>query len=355
MPRVLFILKRREDYNSQKHSKIGLTTGLYNSASFVCNMLNELGVESKTAVVIDNNCIDREVTNYRPNIVIIEAVWVVPDKFHILQKLHPNVTWIVRIHSEMPFMANEGMAIRWFGDYSGYKNIILAPNAPRMVRELRQFLIVKNDWSLATAQSKVIYLPNYYPQTYLQAKKINYDKEYLDIGCFGAIRPLKNHLLQAIAAVEFSESIGKKLAFHINAGRIEMKGEPVLHNLRGLFEHIYDKGHKLITHQWAEREQFLTICNSMDIGLQVSMSETFNIVAADFISQGVPIVSSSELPWTVSLFNASPVDSISIKNAINKTYHNPRLNTVTNRYFLRRYTEKTKKVWEDYFKRGIYV
>ena len=111
MAKVLFILKRREDYNSVIHSHVGLSTGLYNSASFMNDMLNENGVQSKLVVVPDNNSIDREVTLYRPSHVIIEALWVVPQKFAILQKLHPEVKWIIRLHSEMPFMAGEGNAM----------------------------------------------------------------------------------------------------------------------------------------------------------------------------------------------------------------------------------------------------
>jgi hypothetical protein len=40
-PKVLFILKRRHDYNSEKHINVNLSTGLYNSASFMNDMLNE--------------------------------------------------------------------------------------------------------------------------------------------------------------------------------------------------------------------------------------------------------------------------------------------------------------------------
>jgi len=354
MARVLFILKRREDFNPEKHTKIGLITGLYNSASFMSDLLNDFKIESKLVVVTDNNCIDREITLYRPTHVIIEALWVVPDKFYILQKIHPTVKWIIRIHSELPFMANEGMAFRWFGDYINYKNIILAPNAPRMYREMLVFLRSKTGWDFKELNRKLVYLPNYYPQKYVKTSKINYDKEYIDISCFGAVRPLKNHLTQVIAAIDFCESINKKLAFHINTGRVEMKGEPVLNNVRGVFEHVYDRGHKLITHEWMPRDEFLNLCYQMDLGLQVSFSETFNIVGADHIVQGVPIVGSSEIPWSFSLFNANPVDSISIREAIEKTYNNPRLNVMTNRYFLSKYCKKTRKIWENYFTREIY-
>lgn len=349
MTKVLFILKRREDFNAKTHNKIGLTTGLYNSASYVCDMLNDVGVESKMVVVTDNNDIDREVTQYKPTHVIIEAVWVIPSKFYVLQKLHPEVTWIIRIHSEMPFMANEGMSMGWFGDYSEYKNVIIACNSPWMLRELRTFLGIKNRWLNKKAEEKVIYLPNAYPFE-MQAPKTIPDDEELNIGCFGAIRPLKNHLLQLTSAIEFGEKVGKRVAFHINAGRIEMKGEPVLHNLRGVMEHLHYRGHRLVTHQWTTRDEFLNVCSQMDIGMQVSLSETFNIVAADLVSQGVPVVTSSEVPWSCSWFNADPVDSEDIVKCLFRTHDRPWWNVKINQYNLNKYSKSTRKVWAKYFK-----
>ena len=139
MSKVLFILKRREDFNPLKHTKIGLSTGLYNSASFVNKMLNESGIQSELEVVIDNNCIDREVHKHRPTHVIIEALWVVPSKFAVLCKLHPNVKWIISLHSEMPFLAGEGMALDWVGDYGAFPNLIIGVNAPRALDEVKLF------------------------------------------------------------------------------------------------------------------------------------------------------------------------------------------------------------------------
>jgi hypothetical protein len=348
MAKVLFILKRREDYNAVLHSHAGLSTGLYNSASFVDKMLVELGIESKLVVVRDNNDIDREVTNYKPTHVIIEALWVVPTKFEILQRLHPKVKWIIRLHSETPFMAGEGMAMDWLGDYSRFRNIIIACNAPRFLREVRLYLSHLNGWDSAETKKKVIYLPNHYPQKYLY-KKFNRDKEFIDIGCFGAVRPLKNHMVQIFAAVDFAERIGKRLRFHVNAGRIEMQGQPVLNNMRGFFEQIHGLGHEMINHQWCPREDFLKICATMDIGLQVSFSETFNIVGADIISQGVPLVGSNEIPWSVKLFNADPTNSRSISNKLLLAYKIPQINVGIHQFKLSSYTNETSVVWFDYF------
>ena len=348
MSKILFILRRREDYNATVHSNVGLSTGLYNSANFMNLMLQDAGINSVLAVAIDNNCIDRLVTQHKPSHVIIEALWVVPSKFAVLQKLHPDVTWIVRLHSEMPFMAGEGMAMDWLGDYSKCRNVVIGVNAPRMLRETRLYLQHLNNWDDSTASKKVIYLPNFYPQEY-KTKTLDKNKEFIDIGCFGAVRLLKNHLLQAFGAIEFADSIGKKLRFHINAGRIEMQGGPVVHNLRGLFQQIHARGHAMVNHQWTPREQFLELCADMDICLQSSFSETFNIVGADVISQGVPLVGSREIPWQV-LGTSDPTNSVDICKQLKFAYDWPQLNVRLNQFGLKTYTNKTRKIWAKYFK-----
>ena len=350
MSRVLFILKRREDYHAIMHQAIGLSTGLYNSAKFVHEMLRDQGIESTLEVAIDNNCIDRLVTKHRPTHVIIEALWVVPTKFAELQKLHPSITWIVRLHSEMPFMAGEGTAMDWIGDYSGFKNVVIGINAPRMCREIRSYLQTRNNWSKEELHKNVVYLPNFYPETY-KTKKFDRDKDHIDIACFGAIRPLKNQLLQAFAALEFAKRINKKLRFHVNAGRIEMNGGPIIHNLKGLFQQLAGTGHEMINHQWCPREDFLSLCAEMDIGLQVSFSETFNIVGADLISQGVPLVGTAEeIPWAIDFFCANPTSSEDIVKKLIRTYLHPRVNTVMHQWSLKHYTSNVGKIWRNYFK-----
>jgi len=347
--KVLFILKRREDYNAILHSNVGLSTGLYNSASFMNNMLVKQGIDSKLVVVTDNNCIDREVNTHKPTHVIIEALWVVPEKFSVLQKLHPNVKWIIRVHSEMPFMAGEGMAMNWLGEYSNFDNVIIAMNAPRMLREVKMYLTHKKKWNEHTADERVIYLPNYYPQDYKGFKRYNKNSDVINVACFGAIRPLKNHLVQAIAAIDFANQIGKKLRFHINAGRIEMQGQAAQHNLFGLFEQIVDGPHRLVNHQWRPREEFLTLCAEMDIGMQCNFSETFNIVSADLLSQGVPLVGSKEIPWAIDGCCADPTDSADIVKKLISAYNWGWMNVKGNQLALTHYTNNTARIWNKYF------
>lgn len=350
MSRVLFILKRRNDYNAVVHSHIGMSTGLYNSAKFMNDMLLEQNIESHLEVVADYNKIDRQVWLYNPTHVILEAIWVVPQKITELQRLHPKVTWVIRVHSEMPFLAGEGNALDWIMDYSCCKNVVMAINAPRMLNEMKILLQHKNAWTDEETNRRVIYLPNYYPQEY-KKKKLDTKKDIIDISCFGAIRPLKNHLLQAVAAIGFANEIGKKLRFHINAGRIEMNGNAVIKNLRSTFQHIHGLGHEMVNHQWRPRDEFLKLCAEMDIGLQCNLSETFNIVGADLISQGIPLIGNAdEIPWAVHFFSADPNNAMDIKEKLHIAYKYPQINVKTQQWSLTSYTNKTAKIWFKYFK-----
>lgn len=338
--KILFILKRRE----KEPENPEISTGLYNSANFVHEMLVKNGINSKIVVVVDNNSIDREVTLFRPDIVIIEAVWVVPEKFDILQKLHPKVKWVIRVHSNLPFMSCEGNAMDWILDYVQQPNVRVSPNSPKMLYDIQAVTIGK----YGALNKDIVYLPNYYPLLMKPPKTIDYDKPWIDVSCFGAIRPLKNQLLQLVSAVDFVQRVGcKRLKFHVNAGRIETSGMPVDRNLRGLAQHLDPKKYELIFHKWASHEKFTALAEGMDIAMQVSFSETFNIVGADQVVNGVAFLGCDDIPW----YSQGPVctnDVKSISDNLAEIYENPVRNTKINQYDLTKYSESSEKIWLDF-------
>lgn len=349
-PRVLFILKRREDYNTSiKNFTYGpVATGMFNSATFVSDMLNKEGIMSKAITVIDNNCIDREVAIHRPTHVFIEGFWVVPEKFDVLKKLHPRVRWFVRCHSEMPFLAQEGIAIGWAFDYLK-RGIGVAGNSPRIAREIDSIA----RWTGAPEDVRdalTPMLPNYYPVSKLKLRPNEYKglrDDTFDIGCFGAIRPMKNHLVQAIAAIDFAKAKGRKLRFHINAGRVEMYGANPLKNLVSLFSNL-GPDFQLVQHSWTSHEGFLKLIASMDICMQVSFTETFNIVSADAVNVGVPIVVSKEVSWAHPLF-ADPTSSENIVEVMNEVWEDRREFVECNRDALRAFSDKSEHAWVKFF------
>lgn len=316
-PRVLFILKQRMlQYGEQRAPYTTcISSGLLNSATFVHDMLLAQGYESKLVQVVDNNDIDREVTSFAPDVVIIEAYWVVPDKFEVLQQLHPDVTWIVRCHSELPFIQNEGMAIEWTLKYLQYENVLVAFNSLQTLDDFLRVVPEPNAGGL-------IYLPNYYPAPsrpdwFDRFFFPNHDIGYLDVGCFGAMRPQKNHLPQAFAAISYADQHNRQLRFHVNNARIEGRGDAALKNLRALFAGTNGR-HQLIEHGWLSHSEFFTLMQSMDLSMQVSFTESFNIVSADAVAAGVPVVVSDQIDWVHPKFYADPTDVTSIVRAMTR-------------------------------------
>lgn len=327
--RILFIAKRQHTYGHYGYA----SSGLNHSAQFVVDMLVHAGLEAKLVEVVDNNSIDKEVFDYKPNIVVIEALWAVPDKFKVLARLHPHVKWIVRGHSELPFLANEGVAIDWLFDYLWHPNVYIAFNAPGIAEDFKSLVA-------SIHRHKVLYLPNYYPLKWHREKN---HSEHLNIGSFGAVRPMKNQLVQAVAAVRYADSIGKKLKFHINGTRCEQGGQQILKNLRGLFRNTR---HTLVEHDWLKRQGFLHLAAKMDFALAVSMSETFCITAADAVSVGVPLICSAEIPWAAqnSIVPTTNVDAI-VKKLHELGPFKRWILTLANKFNLCKYSRESRKIW----------
>ena len=350
--RILFICKKRSTY--------GVSYGLLNSCKFLCNALEEMGNEAAVVEVIDNNCIDREVYLYNPTHVFIEALWVVPSKFEELIPRYPKVKWFVRLHSNVPFIAHEGMAIDWIVKYFAlgvkFPQFKVAPNAELMCNDLE-----------AVYGIRTVYAPNIYqpfpPEDDGKGKDKDKDKDKdedkdkfgalhdpdrdrhtIDIGCFGAIRPLKNQLIQAMAAVTFANKIKRQLTFHINSTRVEQHGMPILHNIEALFA---TTRHKLQVHEWMPWSEFIKVVRGMDLGLQVSFSETFDIVAADFVFADVPIVGSKEIPWMSHLFQANCTNMDDIVRHLEFAWTGKKFGLHSaNRVGLRNRNDDARKAWK---------
>jgi hypothetical protein len=200
----------------------------------------------------------------------------------------------------MPFIAHEGMSMEWILDYPTFPNVNVACNSLKMQKDVQNMLQASGN------RKTVFYLPNYYPpEFYPRQPRINRGPK-LRVGCFGAIRPLKNQLIQAVAAIQYADLLGKDLRFHINATRLEGGGEPILKNLRALFD---ETPGTLVEHPWMNRENFIAMTRRMDIGMQVALTETFNIITADAVMNDVPVVVSPEISWVHPEFQADPTSS----------------------------------------------
>jgi hypothetical protein len=337
MKRVLFILKQRTEYGTYSYNG-GFSSGLLNSAQFAAAMLARNGFATKVVEVVDNNSIDREVTRFKPDIAIVEALWVVPSKFAVLERLHPTVQWIVRVHSEAAFLAQESIAISWIIDYITFDRVRVAMNSQEGLDEMIAVFVAKG-----LDLGKLLYLPTFYPNPFT-GPRIPHRKfkgPRINVACMGAIRPLKNNLLQAMAAIQFAETNCLDLRFHINSSRVESGGNPVYANLIDLF---IGTPFNLVLHDWMPHAEFLRFMATMDLSMQVSFSETFSIIAADSVAVGTPLVGSEAIPW---ITKESQADLISI-DAIGSTMHrvlNNTHNAKANLHNLRDASDDAEAAW----------
>jgi len=299
-------------------------------------------IHCKVVTVDDNNDIDRVVSEYKPTHVIIEALWVVPSKFEVLCALHPKVQWIVRLHSKGPFLSTEGIATEWVEEYIeladvGGLKINVALNNEQFCEDLSKVY----DWDF-------LYLPNIYAPHHSFPPRNHKESSFeINIGCFGASRPHKNQFEQAIAAIIFANSIGKTLRFHMNSSELENNGNSILKNIQNLFN---SSNHELILHKWMPHEKFVHLVRTMDIGMQVSFSESFCIVAADFAANNVPIIVSPDVTWMPKMFQADTTNTKDIVSTL-KFAHTTRNIPIVNdcsRHHLEQYNRRSTKTWLEF-------
>jgi hypothetical protein len=336
--KVLFICKRRLSY--------GNSYGLINSATFVAEYLKTVGYNAKVEIATDANDIDKLVTEFDPKFVFLEAIWVTPEKMDEILSLkrHKDRQWIVRLHSRPTFIANEGIAFPWLLGYRNLdkKNLIIAPNHAEFAYDLKHSFFLRS-----------AYLPNiYFPPYYSDVLDYNRKKRYLvKIGCFGSMRPMKNHLAQAMAAVKYAQENNLHLEFHMNASRCEQQGDQVVKNVRAFFAGLSDN-YNLVEHDWLSHHDFVQLVNTLDIGMQVSLSETFNIVAADFVYNDITFVGSNQISWLPSRFQV--IDTNSTEEMVQVLNYSTsmmgRWMKKSAKKGLAAYTENAKDIWLDFLK-----
>jgi len=337
MIKILILLKESSNYGDYGSiTKIKTKTGLYNSARLVANSLNKVdGLEAELMTCIDGNDIDNKLTKFKPKICIIEAIWVSPSKLIELNKRHPKVKFVIRVHSKIPFLAMEGSAIGTIKDYVKIPNVEVSFNNHATSKDLKIIGIPNT------------YLPNIYEEIFDFCSKNKNEKTernrigIYNIGCFGAIRPLKNQLNQAVASIMFAEENGVTVNFYVNSARTEQGGESVLKNLRSLFK---DTRHSLVEVGWLDRDDFLELLSTMDVSMQVSLTESFNIVSADSVFVGVPVVISNEIDWLRNGI-ADPNDCGSMAKQIRTALNYKNLFITQNLIALKRYNAKSKEEW----------
>jgi len=222
---------------------------------------------------------------------LIEAPFIGVEQMIGLLRDFPKVHFISRCHSNIGFLQVEAGAIGLIRQYILMQDSEL--NFEFSANSLQFTEFIEN-----TYNTRCTYLPNLYD---LKRKHIKFperhSKQLVRIASFGATRLMKNHSTAAAAAMVLAHRENLDLEFFINVSR-EEHGKGVLQALRNMFANV--RWAKLVEVPWEAWAEFRRTVSCMDLAYQLSMSETFNLISADAVAEGVPVVGSEAIEWLPS-------------------------------------------------------
>jgi glycosyltransferase involved in cell wall biosynthesis len=226
----------------------------------------------------------------RPEIthVIIEAPWIPTAKMEAIAWRFPRVRFVLRCHSQIGFLQVEAGAVKLFLEAAklqdGSLNFTVSGNSGRFC-----------DFVEKTYHYDCLLLPNLYDTDRKNRRPPGFrNTNKVRIGSFGAIRLLKNHATAAAAALIIARKKRLDLEFHLSVNR-EEHGKGVLQMIRNMFTGL--NWATLVEVPWKPWPDFRNYIGTMDLCMQLSHTETFNIVSADAASEGVPSVVSEAIDW----------------------------------------------------------
>jgi hypothetical protein len=269
---------------------------------------------------------------------IIEALWIGTTALASLLREFPRVHFLVRAHSEVGFLQVEPGAISLLREQmllaEQELNLTVAANSRRLTEFLR-----------STYDAHVLYLPNVYDLERVQRRRDErHDHRLLRIGAFGALRWLKNHTTAAAAALAMARERGCDLELWMSVDR-EEHGRTVLQSVRNLFAGL--PWARLHEAPWAPWAAFRRTVGAMDLTMQPSFTETFNIVTADSVAEGVPAVVSHAVEWVPAAWKTNPDDIHEMARVGSALLSHPG-SAEEGLRALERYTENAITLWKSY-------
>jgi hypothetical protein len=277
------------------------------------------------------------------HVLISAPSWINAQELQALSIEWPDVEFVQQNHSGAAFLGIDAAAvknIRASLDLSlSCHNVRVASNCARVATSLSR-----------TFGAEVLFVPNLYDVSafmnpYPMHREIG---GTLRIGSFGASRPYKNQFVAATAAVEMARQLGLNLELYVNSGRGEGNGS-MIRAREELFDGL--RGCKLIEVPWEPWPRFRKTCGSMHLLLQPSFSETFNVVTADGIAEGVASVTSAAIEWSPRYWQAETDDPNSLVQ-VGLSLLNNKYAVEDGRAALTKYVQDGIREWERWLLRS---
>jgi hypothetical protein len=281
-------------------SHIGLGVSAINTAK----VLRREGVHAEVWPIVNADDLRKRLGLSEVKQVIISAPWIPSLELQALSADYPNVQFAVNCHSNVGFLQADSNGVRLVRETMelelGTHNVHLAGNSRRFCA-----------WIHAAFGAPCAYLPNlYWIESDLAWQRSPFAHSTLRIGLFGATRPLKNLLSAAGAALEISRSLRVGLELWLSTGRAEGSHNNIIAAMQEMFRGLPQV--ELVMNGWQPWPKFRRVVGHMHLLLQPSYTESFNVVTADGVAEGVPSVVSNAIDWAPAHWKADVDDVIDI-------------------------------------------
>ena len=249
----------------------------------------------------------------RPTHVILAAPWMATSDVASLAAQFKEVVFVVVSHSSVGFLAADPHAIKLLRETADLQlathNVFVGGNSKKFT-----------DWATAAWGVNAVWLPNLYclDETFPEHDR-HWDGGVLRLGMFGANRPLKNFLSGAAGAVELARRLRVPVELLLSSGRDEGGNFRALHEMTENIANL-----RVIPTGWLSWTEFRRVLRTINLVLQPSYTETFNVVSADAIAEGVPVVATDAIDWVPGWWQAKADEPLDIARVAERLLRDPR-------------------------------
>jgi hypothetical protein len=290
-----------KNFAAAKHiSHIGLGVAALNTSK----VLARAGVPAEVWPIVDANELRQRLHLAKDPItcVVVSAPWIPTSSWMSLIQLFPHVRFAVCCHSNVGFLQADSNGVAVFREAldleMGLADFRAGANSEKFCQ-----------WVNDAYGRPCAWLPNLY---YLDkpVQRPLWRGGPLRIGAFGATRPLKNFMSAAGAALTLARTLKSNLELWVSSGRAEGGGDTIMRAVHAMLDLV--PGVSIVESGWQSWPKFRQIAGHMHLLLQPSYTESFNMVTADGVAEGVPSVVSDAIDWAPQHWKANVDDVFDI-------------------------------------------
>jgi hypothetical protein len=268
--------------------------------------------------------------------VVINALWIPTHDLAEMALAFPNVVFTVMSHSNWGFLAADPWAVKLLREavelQHSTHNVRVAGNSEKFARTATEI------WGTHVAA-----LPNLYDLSEpMGPVRAGWSGDTLRVGLFGAARVLKNGLTAAAAAAELAARLRVPTELHVS---VEKDGGGTMRSIQELTEGVPNL--RLVDAGWQPWAKFRKLVGHMHVLLQPSFTESFNVVTADGIAEGVASVVSDAIDWAPERWRAHADDAGDVARVAEYLLRNPRA-VEDGRIALRGYVDSALADWQGF-------